>query len=380
MKKIAVMGLVDWVNFGERFLADTVAYLVGDQYDIARIDFRPKKKTFGYLIFGMTVIAARVLSFWKESARLTLFGVRCFTKRYYEKQLKECDAIIFACGSYKYGTQKLWAYYSVVIEVAEKLNIPVMFDAMNIQDFNEKDWRCRCLKQHTNYSCVKCFTTRDGVYGLDKLRTCYLEPGTKIHSETVGDPAFWIPECYGVERNKNSGKIGVNLIRTGVFADYGLKMTEEQLSDIYCELVKRLEKEHVEWEFFTNGLQVDYEAGRNILQKCGMPEREIVIPESAKDLVEIIAGYKGIIGARLHACICAYSLDVPLTGFIWDEKMLRFAQIAGLEQNFLTEEELTGDALYIRLDEMVNKNYDREVRNSWKQKTKESIDNFLMQY
>ncbi|MCM1181108.1 MAG: polysaccharide pyruvyl transferase family protein [Clostridium sp.] len=378
MKKIAVMGLTDLVNFGERFLADTVVYLVGDQYDVSSIDFRPKKKTFGYLIFGISVIASRILSFWEKSAGLILFGVRCYTKRYYKKQLKECDAIIFACGSYKYGTQKLWAYYSVVIEVAEKYSIPVMFDAVNVQDFNDKDWRCRCLKQHTNYSCVKCITTRDGMYGLEKLRTCYLKQGTKIHSEAVGDPAFWIPECYGVKRKKNNGKIGVNLIRTGVFADYGLKVTEEQLVDIYCKLIKRLEQEHVEWEFFTNGLPVDYMAGRNILQKCGMPEREIVVPESAKELVEIIAGYKGIIGARLHACICAYSLDVPLAGFIWDEKMLRFAQIARLEQNFLKEEELTGDAIYERLREMLNKDYDRESRNSWKQKTKDSIDNFII--
>lgn len=379
MKKVAVMGLVDWVNFGEQFLADTVSYLIGTQYDITCIDFRPKKKVFGYLIYYMTVIAARILSFWKESARLILFGVRCLTKRYYENRLRECDAIIFACGSYKYGTQKLWAYYSVVIEVAEKYGIPVMFDAMNIQDFNEKDWRCRCLKQYTNYSCVKCFTTRDGIYGLDKLRTCYLEQGTEIHSEAVGDPAFWIPECYGVARDKDAGKIGVNLIRTGVFADYGLTMTEEQLVDVYCQLIKRLEKEHIEWEFFTNGLQVDYEAGRKILQKCGMQEREIVVPQSAENLVELIAGYKGIIGARLHACICAYSLDIPMTGFIWDEKMLRFAQIAGLEQNFLKEEELTGDVLYTRLNEMLNKNYDQGTRNSWKQKTKESIHNFLIQ-
>lgn len=379
MKKVAVMGLVDWVNYGEQFLADTVAYLVGDQYAIARIDFRPKKKIFGYMIYYVTVIAAGLLSFWKESARLILFGVRCLTRRYYEKCLQECDAVIFACGSYKYGTQKLWAYYSIVIEVAQKYNIPVMFDAMNIQDFDGNDWRCRCLREHTNYSCVKCFTTRDGAYGLDKLRTCYLEQGTAIHSEAVGDPAFWIPECYGVERNRKTGKIGINLIRTGVFADYGLRMTEEQLVDIYCQLIRCLEKDNVEWEFFTNGLQVDCEAGRKILQKCGMENREIVVPESAERLVEIIAGYQGIIGARLHACICAYSLDVPMVGFVWDEKMLRFAQIAGLEQNFLKEEELTGNLLYIRLKEMLNRNYDEEKRNSWKQKTKESIRNFLIQ-
>ena len=116
------------------------------------------------------------------------------------------------------------------------------------------------------------------------------------------------------------------------------------------------------------------------MQKCNIPQREIVVPQSAKHLTEMIAGYKGIVGARLHACICAYSLDVPLVGFIWDEKMLRFAQMSGLERNFLTEEELSGDAIYDRMNEMLHVEYDKELRNSWKQKTKLSIENFLREY
>ena len=31
-----------------------------------------------------------------------------------------------------------------------------MFDAMNVQKFDGNDFKCRYLKEHLNYSCVKC--------------------------------------------------------------------------------------------------------------------------------------------------------------------------------------------------------------------------------
>lgn len=377
MKKVAVMGLIDWENYGEQFLGNTVAYLVGAEYEVKSIDFRPKNNKIRYLIYCFTVLLTKLLSFWNGCHAIVYAGVKLWVKKYYKQQLQDCDSIIFACGSYKFGTQRLWAFYSVVIEVATDLQIPVMFNAVNIQDYKESDWRCRCLKEHTNRDVVRTFTTRDGEYGLSKLRTDYLQADSDIISAAVGDPAFWIPECYNKQKETGAKKIGVNLIRPGVFADYGLNVTEEELIDIYCALIQRLEQEQVDWEFFTNGLEVDYEAGKTILQRLGMEATSIIVPQSAEHLVDLIKGYKGIIGARLHACICAYSLDVPMVSFIWDEKMLRFAEIAGLQSRFLTEKELDGNALYDCLMEHIDDEYDVEKRNSWKMKTKTSIASFL---
>lgn len=377
MKKVAVMGLIDWENYGEQFLGNTVAYLIGSEYEVKSIDFRPKKNKIRYLFYCFTVILTRIFSFWNGCHRIVYGGVKLWVKQYYKKQLKDCDSIVFACGSYKYGTQRLWAFYSVVIEVASALQIPVMFNAANIQDFDESDWRCMCLKEHTNADVVKMFTTRDGDYGLQKLRTDYLQTNSGIMSDAVGDPAFWIPECYNKARQIDSNKIGVNLIRPGVFADYGLNITEEEVIEIYCDLIKRLEQEHVTWELFTNGLDVDLNVGKTILQRLGMESVSIVVPQSAEHLVDLITGYRGIIGARLHACICAYSLDVPMVSFVWDEKMLRFAEIADLQKRFLLENELTGDALYDCLMEHIDKSYNVKKREQWKAKTRESIAFFL---
>lgn len=376
MKKVAVMGLVDWENYGEQFLAKSVVYLVGEKYDTKPINFEPPKNKIGYLVYWMMVALTRICPFKKKPYALTLFGVRILTQKYFTRELKECDAVIFACGSYKYRTQKLWAYYSIAIETAQKLHIPVMFDAMNIQDFDEKDWRCCCLKAHTNYPCVKMFTTRDGESGKKKLENCYLDrPGIEVLS--VGDPAFWIPECYGVEKVQKADVIGINLIRGRIFSDYGYATTEPQLIDLYCDIIHKFEKCGVEWELFTNGMEADYLFGKNVLKKCNLNEVNIRIPGSAQELVEMIAGYRGIVGARLHACICAYSLDVPLVGYIWDEKLLRFAEIAGIRDVFLEENELTGDHIYEKLQIALKSRYNRELRESWKLKTRDSIQQFL---
>lgn len=378
MKKIVLMGLVDLENYGEQFLSDTVEYLVGKKYQTVSVDFRPSKKNIRYLSYWILLVLSKVFSFSQISYKLLYWGISILTRKYYAEQIKNADMIIFACGSYKYRTQKLWAYYSVAIEEAQKLNMPVMFDAMNIQDFDESDWRCLCLQAHTNYPCVKWFTTRDGVAGFEKLKSNYINTDSDIKVEMVGDPAFWIPECYGVRKSNSAKKVGVNLIRSKIFLQYGYNITEEQLFDFYCGVIYKLEESGIEWELFTNGLEKDYQFGKMVLKKSGMEERNIVVPGSAKQLVDLIAEYKAILGARLHACICAYALDVPLVGLIWDEKLLRFSQIAGIESLFLTEEELNSEHFYEKFTAALDFSYDKIIREEWKQKTKCTIKQFLL--
>lgn len=108
-----------------------------------------------------------------------------------------------------------------------------------------------------------------------------------------------------------------------------------------------------------------------------MEDHTIRIPESDLDLVKMIAGYKGILGARLHACICAYSLDVPFASFIWDEKMLRFAEITGNTERFLTEDKLDVENMKQCFMYSMQQQYDVKIREEWKQKTKQSIDEFV---
>ena len=220
------------------------------------------------------------------------------------------------------------------------------------------------------------FTTRDGNEGLEKFKKYYLSKDD-MDIRMVGDPAFWIKECYGIEKKDGSDVIGINLIRGKIFEAYGKNISEEALIDIYCDLLKRLDENNIKWELFTNGLSPDLKFGKQVLERYGKKDILIHVPKTDIELVKMISGYKAIVGARLHALICAYALDVPMVGYIWDEKLLRFAQIASLNNVFVNEEELSGDKLYATLNEAMDFEYDSKLRDIWKNKTKDSIYDFL---
>nr|WP_303181967.1 polysaccharide pyruvyl transferase family protein [Lachnoclostridium phocaeense] len=381
-KRVVLAGLNSIQNYGDHFIGECVEFLVEicrKETECVTLDLGFCKKNFRFLIYGGIRLLANFLPNSTISYKLVYVAMRIRFYKYYYNILKTADGLIFACGSFKYGTQNLWAQYSIAVECAEKLNIPVMFDAMNVQKYNADDWRCKCLRVHANYPCVKMITTRDGYVGAERLKSDYIT-SKSIRILPVGDPAFWIPECYG-KRKQSGDKVGINLIRGDIYTDYGWrKLSEKQLIEAYSELIEILNREEIEWEFFTNGLPEDYIFGLKVLKNCGMEENikeTIVVPKDAEDLIRVISRYRGILGARLHACICAYSLDVPVSGFVWDEKMLHFAEMARLEEFFLDEEEFTGMELFVKLQKAIRGIYDQKNRENWKRCTQKSINEFL---
>lgn len=95
------------------------------------------------------------------------------------------------------------------------------------------------------------------------------------------------------------------------------------------------------------------------------------------DLVRIESSYKTIFGARPHSMICACSLGIPVAGFIWDEKVVHFAEMVHLEDYFLKEIEVPGKDMYEVLLKVFNSIDDVNNRNLWRNKTKDSIFEFL---
>ena len=378
-KKVAIMGLNSLNNYGEKFIIKCVEHLLTDlEYTYFTIDFETKmgfvKTSFYYLIIGFS----KIVPLNELKYKIIYFAVkfRCYSE--YLKQLNDKDALIFAAGSFKYGTQKLWCHYSLAIEIAEKYGIPVMFNAMNLQKYNENDWRCRFLKKHVNYNCVKVFTTRDGEDGVIRFSQEY-NTREKVQCSAVGDVAFWISDCYQVSMTEENDTIGINLINGNIFKRYGGKLTKEQLLDVYLRLLKLLDQHNQSWELYTNGLNCDYKFGEKLLRKYGNTNIEIKVPESDQELVHMISKYKKIIASRLHSCICAYAIGKPFVGFIWDEKVLHFSKMAKIEDCFIYENELSGNILFERLmvKEIELTKSQIDIREMWKSQTKEKISYFL---
>ena len=57
--------------------------------------------------------------------------------------------------------------------------------------------------------------------------------------------------------------------------------------------------------------------------------------------------------------------------------MLRFSEITGLNECFLEEQELTTDNVFERMEKVMSKQYDVELRTEWKEKTRTSIQDFI---
>ena len=61
MKKIAVMGLVGWNNYGEQFLAKCTEYLIGGQQEVEFIDFEPPHNPIGNMLYYMFIVLSRLI-------------------------------------------------------------------------------------------------------------------------------------------------------------------------------------------------------------------------------------------------------------------------------------------------------------------------------
>lgn len=302
-------------------------------------------------------------------------------KSYYNKIIKKADKIVLPIGMLKFSSQNFSYVFDLITKIAEKYNKPILMSAMSIANPDENDLRYIQLKNAINRSSVWGITTRDGVDGLERLRKYYLT-NEKIFSDYVGDPALWIPEVYGFDKTMKTHErkiIGVNLIRKGIYASYKEEVfSEEQLLSFYKELVKELEKRNYQWEFFCNGMNEDYQVGKEILSTLGLPLTKLApIPSNADEYVNIVNKYNAVLGARLHSCITSVSLDIPVSGLLWDNKLHYFSKTMGIRHLFSTVKELKANLVVDKIESAISNRIDIENRDHYKNKTLSSIKKFI---
>lgn len=274
--------------------------------------------------------------------------------RYFEKNEKKkidnLDLIIFVGGGMiKFHRQECHYFLHEIIGIAQEKNIPVMLNAVGVEGYNEKNRECQILKNAINKDCVRYISTRDD---LDTLRTNYIT-NSKIISELVCDPAIWSKECYTVERNDSSKKIGLGVIRPEIFSEYLYHVDRKALINLYAELCKRILDSGYSVEFFSNGMMKDNKFIEDILhQNRELRETQkvsVAIPKNAKHLIEIIAQYERCVVARMHASIIACSLGVPNVSLVWNNKQTLLGKTLKLEENYVTKENFNAECIYDKL-------------------------------
>lgn len=389
MKKIAVVGLYTIKNMGDNLLCDATQYLIrqnNPKVRIVEVDVNPIAKKFTGLSkipFAISKVMVKLSTyiFSYENASAFRYYYEYFmwwikVNRRFKKSLKDVDAIVFAGGGFlKFRTQGLNYYVEQIIRIAAKKNIPVMMNGVGIEGYSETDIRCQRMKKMINHDCVKVITTRDDI---DILRDNYItNPNIKI--SRVGDPALWAPECYHVRRKSHGETIGVNVIRGKVYQAYGNSLSEFQLLNFYKKLINGIEERGWDWVLFSNGMKADQVFGKRVLSalNCKDSKKLLNAPSNVPEFIRTLKEFKCVFGARLHACITSYALDVPVVGLIWNEKLQIFSEVIGKPDNFFSEDKLHIENILDAIERSFEDSYDTEIRDNLRNLTKSYVDEFM---
>ena len=390
MKKVAVIGLYAIKNAGDNILCEATQYLIkqkNPEVQIVEVDVNPRIKSYKGLElipFWISKVLIRISGsiFKYENSSKFRYYYEYFMwwlkiNRKFKTQLKDVDAIVFAGGGFlKFRTQGLNYYVEQIMKIAKKNNIPVMMNGVGIEGYSETDIRCQRLKKAINQDCFKVITTRDDI---DTLKNNYIvNPNTKIAH--VGDPALWVPECYNMKRNENpSNVVGINVIRGRVYQAYGNTLSEVELLNFYKKLVQGVEERGWDCVLFSNGMAADQKFGTMLLRALGCSDRTKILPtaNNSVDFLEQIRSFKLVFGARLHACITSYALDVPVVGLIWSEKLRIFADVIGKKNSYFEESELNIDNILDAMEREMNSNYDKSIRDDLRARTKNYLEMFM---
>lgn len=392
MKNVLIVSIENINNAGDEILRATTQYLVEqcESVCVQQMQFSPKKNDINasykidYFIGNIFKWMSYRFKGKELEYKLRYLCYRIQFSRFFSSYIKGSDIIIYAVGMLKYSTQNCSYFFDIINGLADKFNKPVMMSAMSVESPKMNDWRCRRLIDSVNKSVVRIITTRDGEKGLALLRNHYIKRNDII-TDYVGDPALWIPECYGI-RSSFGGNvpkvIGIGLVRSKIFEDYSDKnISEKVLLQLYGDIIHECESRGYEWRLFCNGIKSDYHFGEVIISHFGFSSDKLLPPPySGKELIDIVSQFDCIFGARLHACITAFALGVPVSGLIWDNKLRCFAKTMSIYEFFSEADELEAGKILDKIESAMTKPFDSVLVHEYKTKTKMALNNYVEQF
>ena len=292
---------------------------------------------------------------WYRRHRYEIINYNSLSEDY--DYIRQADAIVFAGGGLiKFRQENFWNYTSRIIETAHECGIPVYMNATGVEGYDEADERCQTLKHALNLPNVRYITTRDDI---DTLEQHYVE-NPAIITRKISDSAFFSKDVYGIHKDPSSNRIGIGVIRSRIFDDYGNKLSKEEQLHAYGGLIELLESNGYEVRLFTNGMYKDYAFALEILERYGRDPADYIDERYAKteQLVRMIASCKAIFACRMHANIVAFSLGVPSISVAWNNKLRFFGRYIGHPERVLDVPNFKAELIYPLLQEAIKEGCD----------------------
>ena len=199
--KIMLVSLVNR-NYGDSVIADNTAFLI--------------RKALG------------------SRAEILSYDLRCGDVY----RIRFCDAVVFAGGGLiKFRGECFLEYISEIVNEAQEHDIPVYFNSVGVEGYDDNDPTCQALKEVINLPCVKSISVRDDT---ELLKSSYLTRKQSVHS--VIDPAVWCRQTYTDIIPEKTGYVGIGIAREQLFCDYGhSELDGEYMLRFWRELIDKLE-------------------------------------------------------------------------------------------------------------------------------------------
>ncbi len=345
-KKILVFGQLKITNLGDPIIADCCKYLI--------------EKTAEEMGTRVKVSMAKV------------YKKREWVLRWF---LKGKSIIVFPGGGMN-SVVSNEQILRILRLIENKEDVSVYFNAVGILRKKPKAKNETLLREIFNREQVKQVTTRGD---LEQLKT-YITTEKEYPTKLVLDPAMWVNEAYGIEREPQAQVVGIGVIRPDIFKSNGNKFTSDDVKNMYKSIIYELEERGYRWELFSNGMPEDYEFGVSLLEELGLDKSRYIGKNvyTSEELVKKIAGFQAVIAARLHANIIASALRVPSVGLVWNDKMNLFADSIGVSERYLSAADLADVKRIVdTMEKAVVDGYDEERIRSMKEITTETIRNML---
>ena len=292
-------------------------------------------------------------------------------------------AIIFAGGGLlKYKVQNLPVFIDEVTKIASSKNIPVMFSSVGVEGFDKHDKHCLQLKRALNRSVVKSITTRDDIVTLNSF---YRTKGQK--TACVADPACAINTIFPFVKKRNGlvKTIGLGFVREDLFEEYGVDIQPNDLLKLWADLFTMLLERGYKCKVFCNGAKNEYSFIIKWAEYMGFTEEqkeEIILkrPETAEELVKTICCFDGLIVARLHASIIAYSYSIPFAALVWNKKQVFFGKKIGYPERFIEKDNINSEYIISVLEQAIKDGYSDADREAYCKTTETELHTFIKNY
>ena len=393
--KIALVSFFD-TNLGEELIKDCTRFLIekaaakkGIKTEIEIFSLFPDENRFReFFIFRRNLACTTYLIFKKfklpeflkpafrfieELTAILKWHFRqksdAKVREYYENIAKSADVVLTSGGAVLSDFKlNLWAPFYALLCASERLKVPVYINCIGVE--RPSAAFSALFKNIFSKKCIKHITVRDDI--KTALKFC----SKKAHCKLAGDPALWSGECYGIRRS-DSGTVGINVIREGIFLDNDGHLKPEDVKRAYINIINSLISRGYRVQLFTNGLWLDENFAKVILNESNLNGNPVALapcPKNGAELAKNISSYHAIIGARMHCAIAAVSLDIPCVEVLWKPKQVHFARLINRSEWFFTQKQFL-DAEFVAdlMEKAILQGYDREIISRLKKLAYENL-------